>query len=117
LQEIQVFERVGSLDSPLGDKFDIFMKDLIREEEKESPDYIVDLIKSHEELAEILKKLTSQELRVIKLRYGMVDGKGYNLREVGEKLHLSRERIRQIEMRAVERLKKIVLRMQLHGLE
>jgi RNA polymerase sigma factor (sigma-70 family) len=117
LQEIQVFERVGSLDSPLGDKFDIFMKDLIREEEKESPDYIVDLIKSHEELAEILKKLTSQELRVIKLRYGMVDGKGYNLREVGEKLHLSRERIRQIEMRAVERLKKVVLRMQLHGLE
>ncbi len=117
LQEIQVFERVGSLDSPLGDKFDIFLKDLIREEKKEAPDYIVDLIKSHEELAEILKKLTPQELRVIKLRYGMVDGKGYNLREVGEKLHLSRERIRQIEKRAVERLKKIVLRMQLHGIE
>ena len=116
LQEIRVFESVGSLDSPLGDKFDIFLKDLVREEEKESPDYIVDLIKSHEELAQILKKLTPQELKVIKLRYGMVDGKGYNLREVGEKLQLSRERIRQIEKRAVERLRKIVLRMQLHGL-
>jgi len=75
------------------------------------------LIKSHEELAQILKKLTPQELKVIKLRYGMVDGKGYNLREVGEKMDLSRERIRQIEKRAIERLKKIVLRMQLHGLE
>jgi len=117
LQEIQVFERVGSLDSPLGDKFDIFLKDLIRDEEKESPDRVVDLIKSHEELAEILKKLSPQELKVIKLRYGMVDGKGYNLREVGEKMDLSRERIRQIEKRAIERLKKIVIRMQLHGLE
>ena len=117
MQEIRVFERVGSLDSPLGDKFDIFLKDLVREEEKESPDYVVDLIKSHEELAQILKKLSPQELKVIKLRYGMVDGKGYNLREVGEKLHLSRERIRQIEKKAVERLRKIVLRMQLHGLE
>lgn len=116
-QEIRVFERVGSLDSPLGDKFDIFLKDLIRDEEKESPDRVVDLIKSHEELAEILKKLSPQELKVIKLRYGMVDGKGYNLREVGEKMHLSRERIRQIEKRAIERLKKIVIRTQLHGLE
>jgi RNA polymerase primary sigma factor len=117
LQEIQVFERVGSLDTPLGDKFDIFVRDMVREEEDKSPDHVVDLIKSHEELAEILKKLTPQELKVIKLRYGMVDGKGYSLREVGEKLHLSRERIRQIEKRAVERLKKIVLRAQLHGLE
>jgi len=117
LQEIRVFENVGSLDSPLGDKFDIFLKDLVREEEKESPDHVVDLIKSHEELAQILKKLTPQELKVIKLRYGMVDGKGHNLREVGEKLHLSRERIRQIEKRAVERLRKIVIRMHLHGLE
>ena len=117
MQEIRVFERVGSLDSPLGDKFDIFLKDLIRDEEKGSPDHVVDLIKSHEELAKILKKLTPQELKVIKLRYGMVDGKGYNLREVGEKMDLSRERIRQIEKRAIERLKKIVLRMQLHGLE
>jgi len=117
LQEIQVFEKVGSLDSPLGDKFDIFLKDLIREEEKESPDRVVDLIKSHEELAEILKKLSPQELKVIRLRYGMVDGKGYNLREVGEMMNLSRERIRQIEKRAVERLKKIVLRMQVHGLD
>jgi len=110
LQEIQVFEKVGSLDSPLGDKFDIFLKDLVREEAKESPDYVVDLIKTHEELALILKKLTPQELKVIKLRYGMVDGKGYNLREVGERMNLSRERIRQIEKRAVERLKKIVQR-------
>ena len=117
MQEIRVFERIGSLDSPLGDKFDIFLKDLIRDEEKGSPDRVVDLIKSHEELAEILKKLSPQELKVIKLRYGMVDGKGYNLREVGEKMDLSRERIRQIEKRAIERLKKIVLRMQLHGLE
>lgn len=117
LQEIQVFEKVGSLDSPLGDKFDIFLKDLIRDEEKESPDRVVDLIKSHEELAEILKKLTPQELKVIKLRYGMVDGKGYNLREVGERMNLSRERIRQIEKRAIERLKKIVIRTQLHGLD
>jgi len=117
LQEIQVFEKVGSLDTPLGDKFDIFLKDLVREGEDKSPEHVVDLIKSHEELAEILKKLTPQELKVIKLRYGMVDGRGYNLREVGEKLHLSRERIRQIEKKAVERLKKIVLRTQLHGLE
>ncbi|NIM03901.1 sigma-70 family RNA polymerase sigma factor [bacterium] len=117
MQEIRVFERVGSLDSPLGDKFDIFLKDLIRDEAKESPDHVVDLIKSHEELAQILKKLSPQEVKVIKLRYGMVDGKGYNLREVGEKMNLSRERIRQIEKRAIERLKKIVIRMQLHGLD
>jgi RNA polymerase primary sigma factor len=113
LQEIQVFERVGSLDSPLGDKFDIFLKDLIREEEKESPDYIVDLIKSHEELAEILKKLTPQELKVVKLRYGMVDGEEYTLREVGEKMNFSRERIRQIEKKAIKKLRRIICRREL----
>jgi len=117
MQEIRVFERVGSLDSPLGDKFDIFLKDLIRDEEKGSPDHVVDLIKSHEELAQILKKLTPQELKVIKLRYGMVDGKEYSLRKVGEKMNLSRERIRQIEKKAIEKLKNVVLRMQLLGLK
>jgi len=113
MQEIQMFQKVGSLESPLNDKMDVFLKDLIRDKETHSPDYIVDLIKSHEELEKLLKSLTRQEKKIIRLRFGLVDGKGYNLREIGQRMGLSRERIRQLETRALSKLKNLITRMNL----
>ncbi len=113
MQDIQSFRKVGSLDVPIDGEMDIFLKDLIRDEEKNSPDYIAEVIRSHEEFHELLKKLSRKELKVIKLRFGLFDGKRYNLREIGEKMGITRERVRQIEKKAIERLRKIILRMNL----
>lgn len=113
LQEIQVFQQIGSLESPLGDKSDLFLKDLIREEDSQSPERIVELIKSHEELEELLKKLSRQEQKIIKMRFGLVDGKISNLREIGEKVNLSRERVRQIEKKAIIKLRNLILKREI----
>ncbi len=113
MQDIQSFRKVGSLDVPIDEEMDIFLKDLIRDEEKNSPDYIAEVIRSHEEFHELLEKLSRKELKVIKLRFGLFDGKRYNLREIGEKMGVTRERVRQIEKKAIERLRKIILRMNL----
>ena len=113
LQEIQVFHQVGSLESPLNDKTDLFLKDLIREEESQSPEKIVDVIKSHEELEFLLKKLNRQEQKILKMRFGIVDGKTSNLREIGKAIQLSRERVRQIEKKALHKLKNLILKREL----
>ncbi len=113
LQEIQVFQQIGSLESPLGDKSNLFLKDLIREEDSQSPERIVELIKSNEELDLLLKKLTRQEQKIIRMRFGLVDGKTYNLREIGKVIKLSRERVRQIEKKAIRKLKNLILKREL----
>jgi RNA polymerase primary sigma factor len=108
-----VFHQVGSLESPLNDKTDLFLKDLIREEESQSPEKIVDVIKSHEELEFLLKKLNRQEQKILKMRFGIVDGKTSNLREIGKAIQLSRERVRQIEKKALHKLKNLILKREL----
>jgi RNA polymerase primary sigma factor len=58
-----------------------------------------------EEIDVILSELTEREQKIIRLRFGFVDGKAWTLEEVGKEFHLTRERIRQIEVRALHRLR------------
>lgn len=111
MQEIQVFNKIGSLESPIDDKYELFIKDMVREESSKSPDRVYSVIKLHDEVNKILEKLSVQEMKVIKYRFGLIDGKSYNLREIGETMKLSRERIRQVEKKAISKMKYIILRM------
>ena len=113
LQEIQVFQQVGSIESPLGDKSDLFLKDMIREEDSHSPERLVDIIKSNEELDILLNELSKQEQKVIRMRFGLLDGKTCNLREIGIRMNLSRERVRQIEKKSLHKLKNLILKREL----
>ncbi len=94
-----------SLETPIGDEEDSFYGDFIPDENIESP---VDEASKNilsEELDEALNKLNEREAMVLKLRKGLVDGREHTLEEVGSHFGVTRERIRQIENKALRKLK------------
>ncbi len=94
-----------SLETPVGDEDDSSLEDFIEDEQEKTPeDAVVELIQK-EEVQALLKTLDDRELMVIKLRYGLEDGEIHTLEDIGQKLNLTRERVRQIENRAIERLR------------
>jgi len=94
-----------SLESPVGDEEDSELGAFIEDQQTPSPIQAVydNLLK--EKLAEILSTLPPREMKVIKMRFGLLDGKTYTLEEVGNKFGLTRERIRQIEAIALRHLR------------
>ncbi|MDE0528914.1 MAG: RNA polymerase sigma factor RpoD [Truepera sp.] len=94
-----------SLETPIGDDEDSFYGDFIPDENIESPvDQASKTILS-EELEEALNKLSGREAMVLKLRKGLIDGREHTLEEVGSHFGVTRERIRQIENKALRKLK------------
>ncbi len=94
-----------SLETPIGDEEDSFYGDFIPDENIESPvDQASKTILS-EELEEALNKLSGREAMVLKLRKGLIDGREHTLEEVGSHFGVTRERIRQIENKALRKLK------------
>ena len=94
-----------SLETPIGDEEDSFYGDFIPDENIESPvDQASKTILS-EELEEALNKLSAREAMVLKLRKGLIDGREHTLEEVGSHFGVTRERIRQIENKALRKLK------------
>ena len=94
-----------SLETPIGEEDDSHLGDFIEDKDNESPvDYTTkQLLK--EELDNILKDLTDREERVLRLRYGLDDNRPRTLEEVGREFGVTRERIRQIEAKAIKKLK------------
>ncbi len=115
LNDLQVFQSISSLDTPIDEDYELFFRDLIKEDKEESPDRAVELLKMHEELEKVLSKLTPIQLKVVKLRFGLEGNRRYNLREIGEIMALSRERIRQIEQKAINRLKQFFMQLDFAG--
>jgi len=96
-----------SLDAPIETEADdkTTVADLITDKITLSPEEEL-LSKARQEVIEkLLSTLTSQQARVIKLRYGLFDGESHNLAQIGRKLKISRERVRQIEAEALNKLK------------
>src|SRR5690625_10806 len=94
-----------SLETPIGDEEDSFYGDFIPDENIDSPVDQASKIILSEELEEALGKLSEREAMVLKLRKGLVDGREHTLEEVGSHFGVTRERIRQIENKALRKLK------------
>lgn len=94
-----------SLETPIGEEDDSHLGDFIPDESDMSPeDYAtVEILK--EEIKDVLKTLQKREQEVLELRFGLIDGTSYTLEEVGKRFNVTRERIRQIEAKALRKLR------------
>ena len=102
---------IGSLETPLSDDENLTMKDVLSDSEKNTPDEILSLVRLHDELQKALDKLPGRERSIIELRFGLKTNHGMTLDKVGKKYGLSRERVRQLEQRALLRLQRTIQRM------
>lgn len=106
---IQVARRPLSLETPTDDEEDSVLGDFIQDHEALAPDdsATYNLLRQH--LGEVLDGLPPREVRILQLRYGLLDGQAYTLEEVGSKMGVTRERVRQIEAQALSRLRHPVI--------
>lgn len=104
-QMIQVARRPISLETPTDDEEESVLGDFIPDEDSPAPAEMVTSQMLREQLSDILDTLPPREVRILQLRYGLLDGETYTLEEVGRKLGVTRERVRQIEAQALSRLR------------
>ena len=98
-------EKVFSLDAPLSEEEENTLSDIIEDVHERGPVQITDQKLLREEIRIVLGQLTMRERQVIELRFGLVDDHDHTLEEVGKKLKVTRERVRQIEERAIRKLR------------
>ncbi len=94
-----------SLETPIGDEDESNIGDFIQDDECNSPAEYARKKAMHEAVFEALNQLTPRERRVIELRFGLIDGKNRTLEDVGKEFDVTRERIRQIEAKAIKKLR------------
>jgi RNA polymerase primary sigma factor len=102
---IKVSRRPLSLEKPVGEEEDSELGEFIEDEESPTPTDSVTQNLLAEKMDQVLSTLSPREARILRLRFGLQDGRSYTLKEVGEKFGLTRERIRQIEREALNRLR------------
>lgn len=107
---IQVARRPLSLETPTDDEEDSVLGDFIEDEEAPAPAETATYNLLREHLESVLKDLPPREVRILQLRYGLLDGQAYTLEEVGRKMGVTRERVRQIEAQALTRLRQPQIR-------
>lgn len=94
-----------SLETPIGEEEDSHLGDFIQDEHVQVPADAATFTLLHEQLMEVLDTLTEREQKVLKLRFGLEDGRPRTLEEVGKEFNVTRERIRQIEAKALRKLR------------
>jgi RNA polymerase primary sigma factor len=102
---IKVSQRPLSLEMPVGEEDDSFLGDFIEDSDAPSPTDQASQQLLRDQIEDIFVSLTPREVRILQLRFGLVDGYSYTLEEVGRKFGVTRERIRQIEAQALGRLR------------
>ena len=112
---IQVARRPISLQLPIGDEEDDVLGDFIKDQETPAPDETASQNLLREQLDDVLELLPPREARILALRYGLVDGQVLTLNEVGRKMGVTRERVRQIEAQALNRLRRYGVQQQLRA--
>ena len=94
-----------SLETPVGEDGENNLGDMVEDKTEATPEEAMNQLVQKEEVSELLESLTERERQVIRLRYGLEDGKPHTLEEIGNELDVTRERVRQIEARAMEKLR------------
>ena len=94
-----------SLETPIGEEEDSHLGDFIQDDHVEVPVDAATFTLLHEQLMEVLETLTDREQKVLRLRFGLDDGRPRTLEEVGKEFNVTRERIRQIEAKAIRKLR------------
>ncbi len=102
---MRVAQAPVSLETPIGEEEDSHLGDFIPDDD--SPTDTVFNTMLREQLNEVLDTLTPREAQVLRLRYGLLDGRSYTLEEVGKIFNITRERVRQIEARALRKLPRL----------
>lgn len=102
---IKIAQEPVSLETPIGEEEDSHLGDFIEDHEARAPAEEASFTLLREQLDEVLKTLTDREQRVLRLRFGLDDGRARTLEEVGQKFGVTRERIRQIEAKTLRKLR------------
>lgn len=105
LEYIRLSQHHMELDKPLGEKEDSNLFNIIPSESSDAPQEVSLRNEMRDAIMEVLSTLDPKEAKVIAMRFGLLDGREYTLEEVGEALGVTRERARQIENRAIRRLR------------
>ncbi|MCR5485381.1 MAG: RNA polymerase sigma factor RpoD [Clostridiales bacterium] len=102
---LRVAQEPVSLETPIGEEEDSHLGDFIPDDDAPAPADAASMLLLKEQLADVLKTLTPREERVLALRFGLEDGHPHTLEEVGKDFNVTRERIRQIEAKALRKLR------------
>ena len=102
---MRVAQEPVSLETPIGEEEDSHLGDFIPDDDAPAPADAASATLLKEELAHVLKTLTPREERVLSMRFGLTDGHPHTLEEVGKEFNVTRERIRQIEAKALRKLR------------
>jgi RNA polymerase primary sigma factor len=106
VEEIQkIAQEPVSLETPIGEEEDSQLGDFLEDKDLPSPEDAASRQLLREQLEEMLDDLTDREREVLHLRFGLEDGHAYTLEEVGKRFGVTRERIRQIEAKALRKLR------------
>ena len=106
IQEIiRIAQDPVSLETPIGEEEDSHLGDFIQDDDAPAPADAASLMLLKEQLNEVLSTLSDREARVLRLRFGLEDGRARTLEEVGKEFDVTRERIRQIEAKALRKLR------------
>ena len=102
---IKISQEPISLETPIGEEEDSHLGDFIEDQEAVAPAEAASVMLLKEKMADVLKNLTERERKVLVLRFGLEDGHQRTLEEVGQEFGVTRERIRQIEAKALRKLR------------
>ncbi len=102
---IKISQDPVSLETPIGEEDDSHLGDFIKDESSLSPEEYATNEILKEEIKSVLSTLQPRERQVLELRFGLIDGTSYTLEEVGKRFNVTRERIRQIEAKALRKLR------------
>ena len=102
---IRVAQEPVSLETPIGEEEDSHLGDFIQDDEAPAPAEVASHTLLREQLSDVLSTLTEREEKVLRLRFGLEDGRSRPLDEVGKEFNVTRERIRQIEAKALRKLR------------
>ncbi len=111
LYYIKIFSDIPSLDAPIAKGIDVPLKATIAAIDDPTPEDAMGIIAVHQQIDELLVSISDREKEVIMLRFGLGATHPHTLHDVGEKLHISRERVRQIQDKALNKLKKAAVKL------